>query len=505
MKKLGTVYLVGAGPGNPKLITVRGRELLEACDIVIYDSLISESLLNCAKNAVKIYAGKTSKTHRKFSQVEIEKMLIHYAKLGKSVVRLKGGDPFIFGRGGDEALALQNAKIPYEIVPGITAAIGASAFAGIPMTHRQMASDVTFITAHEDPLKPDVQVNWKAIASLTGTLVIYMGVYRLEDVATRLIQLGKNPETPTGIIEWGTTSNQKTVTSTLDKIAETAEMANIKSPAVIVIGEVVSLRKQLAWFEERPLFGKTVVVTRPRHQAGALAELLESQGARVVEIPTVEIHPVKNLKKADESIRQISKYNWLVFTSENGVEYFMKRLKQIGFDARKLNKIKIAVVGPGTEKKINSYSLKADFVPEVFSTEDLFRDLKRKKMVRGNHFLLVRTTIANDELKKSIQKEGGFATELSIYETRKPKLDRRKVKSAVEKVDYVTFTSASTANNFFSLFSRAELKNIRSKFISIGPVTSQAIRSFKVPVYKQANPYTIPGLVDAITNGNGKN
>lgn len=503
-KKVGTVYLVGAGPGNPKLITVCGRELLESCNVVIYDSLISKSLLDHAKHALKIYAGKSRQKGKHVDQAKIEKWMIHYAKQGKSVVRLKGGDPFIFGRGGDEALALSEAGISFEIVPGVTAAVGAAAYAGIPMTHRRMASDVTFITAHEDPNKADSRIDWKSAASQKGTLVIYMGVEKLEHVAERLIKLGKSAVTPAAVIQWGTMPQQKTLTGTLGNIAKAAKASRIQSPAMVVIGEVVTLRKQLAWFEEKPLFGKTVVVTRPRRQAGALAELLENQGARVVEIPTVEIGPVRNWKKVDRAIRQISKYTWIIFTSENGVQYFMKRLEKINLDARKLSSVKIAAVGPGTSKKLSEYSLKADFVPKTYSTEGLFQGLKRKKLIRKNRFLLVRTTIATDVLSKSIEKEGGFASELPIYETRKLKLNRAKVKKAVEAVDYVTFTSASTANNFFSLFSARELKQLKSRYVSIGPVTSEAIRSFKVPVYKEAKPYTIPALVSAISNGNGK-
>jgi len=504
MKKAGTVYLVGAGPGNPKLITVRGRELLEGCDVVIYDSLISKSLLDHASHALKIYAGKSRQKGKHIDQKKIEKWIIYYAKQGKSVVRLKGGDPFIFGRGGDEALALSEAGISFEIVPGVTAALGAAAYAGIPMTHRQMASDVTFITAHEDPNKADSRINWKAAASQKGTLVIYMGVEKLEHVVNKLLGFGKPSTVPAAVIEWGTVAKQKTVTGTLGNIVKEAALARIQSPAVVVIGEVVSLRKQLSWFEEKPLFGKTVVVTRPRRQAGALAELLESQGACVVEIPTVEIAPVRNWKKVDQAIRAISKFDWLVFTSENGVECFMRRLKQIGFDVRKLVTAKIAVVGPGTAKKLESYSLKADFIPQTFSTEGLWQDLKHKKLIRRNRFLLVRTTIATDALAKSIKKEGGFVEELSIYETRKPRLNRAKIKKEIETVDYVTFTSASTANNFFGLFSADERKKLKSRYVSIGPVTSKAIRSFKVPVYREANPYTIPALVSAISNGNGK-
>ncbi len=502
-KKIGTVYLVGAGPGNPELITVKGRKLLESCDFLVYDHLVHPALINLAAHAKKkFYVGKKGLSFEKMRQASIDQLLIRLARTGKSVVRLKGGDPFVFGRGGEEALQLVKHGVPIEIVPGITAGFGALAYAGIPVTHRGLASEVTFVTAHEDPAKKNSRLNWKALAELKGTLVIYMGVQMLPKIANCLMNFGKPGSTPTAVIHWGTTGNQKTIVSSLKHISYAAKHARIESPAVTVIGDVVSLREKLAWFEKKPLFGKTVIVTRSRTQASSLREQLENLGAHVIEFPTIEITPLKNLAPLDREIRRLKKYDWLVFTSENGVSHFFDRLHTLQIDVRELHGLKVIAIGSGTEARLQEFGLKADLMPPVFSSEGLFAELSRKHPIRNKKFLLLRTNIAPEYLPKSIEQAGGTVTKVSVYETRKPRIKKNQFERILEsdRIDFVTFTSSSTAQNFFDALLRLgkKHKDLKTKFVSIGPVTSESIRRFGARVYREANPHNISGLVDVL-------
>ncbi len=499
--KTGTVYLVGAGPGDPGLITVRGRQLIESSDAIVYDHLVHPALLDLAPPAAeKIYVGKSGSHKSSFTQPVIDRLLVRLAKKGKRVVRLKGGDPFVYARGGEEACALQKAGVPIEIVPGITAGFGALAYAGIPLTHRDFASDVTFITAHENPARSS-KLNWKALGSLRGTMVIYMGIRRLEEVTNQLVKFGRPGRTPAAVIMRGTTTAQKTILGTLASIAQKAKGA--EAPAVIVIGEVVKLARVLRWFEKKPLFGKTVMVTRSRPQAGVLRTRLEALGARVVEFPAISIEPVKNFSKLDEAISEIDSFDAAVFTSENGVSFFVDRLFSVGFDIRRLHRIQIIAIGPGTEKKLREFGVKADLVPPVYSTEGLFDELKRKSLIRGRRFLLLRTNIAPDALRAQLVQEGGEAEEVAVYETKKPALPKNYLRNMMqnEKVDFVTFTSSSTAQHFFELW-KPNGRKLKSKFISIGPVTSGTIRKFGHTVYREAEPHTIDALVQAVAGRN---
>ena len=514
-KKTGTVYLVGAGPGDPKLITVRGRELLKSCDAVVYDHLVSESLVILAQSARKFYVGKVGGHVPKTEQLRIERLLIRLARQGKRVVRLKGGDPFVFGRGGEEALALARNRIPFEIVPGVTAGIAGATYAGIPVTHRQLASSATFITAHEDPSKTVPDVDWNAAARLAGTLVIYMGMKTLNRVAAELIRHGRSANTPAAVISWASTGKQKTVSGTLADIASQAARANLQAPAVTIVGKVVSLRRHLKWFEKKPLFGKTVMVTRARTQASALSDRLEELGARVVEFPTIEIKPIRDFHAVDAAIRQLGNFDWLVFTSENGVVHFMNRLHALRQDCRKLAQVKIACVGSGTADQLKQFGLLTDLIPKNYTTTGLFQEFKNRNILRSGKFLLVRTSIATDELHDLLEKEGARATELAMYETVKPKLSKSQASKllAGQPVDFITFTSASTAENFFSFLDARIRRRLKSRLVSIGPVTSGTIRRLGAKVYREAKPHTISGLVAALagvhsttlqtTNGNG--
>ncbi len=494
--KSGFVSFVGAGPGDPKLLTLRGREALEEADVVLYDHLVDRRILEYAPSAKHIYAGKVAGSPKSVSQKTIESLLIRLARLGKKVARLKGGDPFIFGRSGEEALAVARRNIPFEIVPGVTAGIAAPAYAGIPLTHRGLASEVMFLTAHEDPRKKESGIDWNAAGRFKGTLVLFMGIKTLPGVIRLLMKYGKRPETPVSMIQWGTTPGQKVISGTLRTIGRKAREAKIGSPAVTVIGEVNRLRKQLAWFEEKPLFGKKVLITRPRRQTSHLREILESKGASVMECPAIEIAPLGNFRVLDKIIGEINHFDWAVFTSENGVHAFFERLYQLGKDARVLGKIKIAAIGPGTKTKLNQYSVAPDLVPDTFSSAGLLKAFGRKSVL-GKRFLLLRTDIAPKFLPQALRKAGAVVTETAVYRTQKSKQLHRKLNKLIchQPPDYVTFTSASTANHFFEALDGHPLK---AKLISIGPETSRTIRKAGARVSREARPHTIDGLVEAI-------
>ncbi len=513
--KLGFVSLVGAGPGDPKLLTLRGKEALERADYVIYDHLVHPAILKHAPNAKHIYVGKKGGDPNSTPQESIESLMLKLVNKGMRIVRLKGGDPFIFGRGGEEALYLAEHKIPFEIVPGITAGIAVPAYAGIPVTHRTLAAEVTFITGHEDPLKEGKDINWKAIAELKGTIVLFMGVKTLPEITEVLIRYGKSPDTPVSVIRWGTTAEQQVVTGTLETISEQVEAAKLTPPALTVIGGVNHLRNKLKWFEEKPLFGKTVLITRSRKQASQLGEQLESLGARVLELPTIEISPIEKNPRLNQALKKLIDYDWIVFTSENGVEVFFERLKQLKGDGRILSRLKIAAIGPGTKAKLNSYFIEPDLVPKIFTTEGLISALKKLK-ISNKRFLLLRTNIAPQLLNHSLEKLGAKVTEIPIYKTERPKDLSKKATDLVHNnvIDYITFTSSSTADNFFNALkdlngntpspSPLPLKGGEdkgegvAKILSIGPVTSKTIREHGFKVDREAKESTIPGLVEAL-------
>lgn len=503
-KNNGRVYLVGAGPGDPGLITIRGAAALQQADAVVYDGLVSSTLLEIAVSAEKIYVGKCAaqKGKKCTDQKKINELLVKLARQDKKVVRLKGGDPFIFGRGGEEASYLKKAGIAYEVVPGVSAGSAVPAYAGIPVTDRRYASSVTFVTAHENPEKKETSTDWSSIAKLKGTVVIFMGARNLKAVTQCFIKEGKSASIPVSVIEWGTTPKQRLVTGTLKDIAAKAEKAGLNAPAVTVIGEVNRLQKDLSWFSSNfPLTGKTVLVTRAQSQMSSLRHLLESKGASVLEFPVIEILPPRDWKKVDASIERFNEFDWIVFTSTNGVEFFFRRLYELGKDARVFAGRKIAVIGDATRELLQSYGLVADLMPETFTSEALLETLRRRG-ISGQRFLLARTDIAPEFLRQALQDYGAHVEEVTAYRT-VPGQEKERKKRLEEwtqnrKIDFVTFTSSSTVKNFFESLTPQLKRKIKGKFISIGPVTSRTLREYGARPYREARAHTIPGLVEAI-------
>ncbi|HEX4056343.1 MAG TPA: uroporphyrinogen-III C-methyltransferase [Tepidisphaeraceae bacterium] len=509
----GIVFLVGAGPGDPGLITVRGAKLLEQADVVVYDLLSNPRLLSYCPQAEAIYVGKQAAAHS-ISQEQINALLIEKARGGKRVVRLKGGDPFVFGRGAEECQALAQAGIPFEVVPGITAAIAAPAYAGIPVTHRDFNSSFTFITGHEkEEAYQDQQaqargkgeasdIQWETIAKLP-CLAFYMGVKSLQRICARLIDNGMAPDMPAATIQWGTMPSQQTVISTLAHLAEDVADAKLRSPAITVIGKVVELRKTLSWLERRPLFGQSIVVTRSRHQASELSQRLEELGAAVIEAPTIELHEPADLNDVDAAIVSAGQFDWVCFTSANGVAATKRRMFQIGQDARVFAKAKIAAIGPATAHAVErELCLKVDLCPKAFVAEALADELIERNEVAGRRFLLLRADIARPLLRQRLER-GGVAEvkDVPLYETRPATQLPVGLLESLEigGIHWITFTSSSTARNFVALLGRdyrPKLANV--KLASIGPITTQTLRDAGLEPAVQATRYDIDGLVDAI-------
>ena len=522
MKKTGRVYLVGAGPGDPGLITMRGVECIQNADVILYDNLVNPSLLKYARpEAELIFAGKTSKKHT-LTQEETNALLVAKAKEGKIVTRLKGGDPFVFGRGAEEAQELRKDDIEFEIVPGISSSIAAPAYAGIPVTHREFASAFMVVTGHEDPTKGAGQktenrleacstqdrpaayptVNWKQVAEFLGTRVILMGVERIGQIANELITHGCPADTPVAMIRWGTTGQQQTIQGTLGAISGVAEKAGFKPPAVTVIGGVTLLRDQLNWFERRPLFGKRIVVTRSRDQASELVRRLTELGADVLEIPTIAIKPPKKIGPLREAIEGIGTYDWLVFTSPNGVDAFFREFFRCHDDLRDLGGLKIACIGAVTAQKLAGLHLAVDLQPAEFTTEALLAQFHESVSCENLKFLLPRADLADERLARGLEEFGGMVDDLDAYQTVADTEDRNghRARLLSEGADLVTFTSSSTVANFCEL---VEVQPLRKqypgmRFVSIGPQTTLAAKSRDLEVAAEASVHTIDGLVDVI-------
>lgn len=492
--KLGKVYLVGAGPGEPALITQKGLSCLKEADVIIYDRLIDQRLLELAPQAEKVYMGKTPPTDAR-AQGEINRLLIAKARQGKIIVRLKGGDPYVLGRGGEEAEALSRAGIPFEVVPGVTSAVAVPAYAGIPLTHRQMSSSFAVITGHEAGGKQNI--NWEKLATAVDTLVFLMGMKNLPQIAARLIKYGRPPNTPVAVIKNGTTPEQETVVGTLKDIATKVREHHLSPPAVIVVGEVVRLREKLRFFDNQPLFGKHVLVTRASHQAGRLSQLLAERGAKVIELPTIAIKRLAS-HKLDDAIAKLSTYHWLVFTSVNGVNTFFERLSELNFDARALSGLKVGAIGPATAQALKSRGITADYVPEVYSSEGFIAGLKAKQ-VRGKRFLLLRSDIADKRLPEGLTQLGAEVEGLAIYRTiPQPKaVSQAKRLFRSEQIDIITFTSPSTVSNLVRVLGN-ELKISKAKIACIGPKTADAASKAGLKVDIVAREHTIPALVMAI-------
>jgi uroporphyrinogen III methyltransferase/synthase len=510
----GIVHLVGAGPGDPGLITVRGRELLEQAQVVIYDALSDPRLLAHAPDAQHIYVGKRAAAHS-FTQEQINALLVEHGRAGKRVVRLKGGDPFVFGRGGEECEALRDAGIAFEVVPGITAAIAAPAYAGIPVTHRDFNSSFTLITGHEKeleyreadsrerkPAEGSSDLDWSAIAKLP-CIAFYMGVKSLPRITAKLIEHGMNPATPAASIQWGTTPRQRTVVATVATLAQMVEEARITPPALTIIGRVVSLRDTMNWFENKPLFGQTIVVTRTRHQASDLSRQLDALGAGVIEAPTIEIAPPRDPSHVDQALARLHDYDWTIFTSVNGVTETKRKLMQFGLDARVFGKAKIAAIGDATADAIRQHlCLSVALEPESFVAEALADELERRGEVGGRKFLLLRADIARPLLRERLEAGGASqVNDVAVYETHPAKSLPPHLIDALEakQVTWVTFTSSSTARNFISLLGddfNAKLAGI--KLASIGPITTATLREFGLSPTAEATTFNIAGLIAAI-------
>jgi uroporphyrinogen III methyltransferase/synthase len=432
------------------------------------------------------------------SQRAIESAMIRHAKAGRHVVRLKGGDPFLFGRGGEEAATLWKHGIAFEVVPGVTAGIAAPAFAGIPVTHRSCASAVAMVTGHEDPTKGINSVDFENLAKFKGTLVFFMGVERLDKIASELIRHGKKAATPAALIRWGTTGRQQTLAGRLGTIAGLARKSRFRPPALIVIGDVVKLRGDLGWFERLPLFGKRVVVTRTRQQAGELRRQLEELGADVLELPTIEIRPPANSARLRKAIAGISRYQWLVFTSPNGVDAFFAEFLKRHDDVRRLAGVHIAAIGPATAAKLSERGLKAALMPREYVAEKIVDEMKKQR-ARGR-VLLARADIARDALPRGLRRLGYLVDEAIAYRTVAPERSVEIEQLMRDGADFITFTSSSTAENFAKLLGKARIRRIpgRPKFVSIGPITSAAMRKLGLKPSVEAKVYTIAGLVDSL-------
>ncbi len=497
----GKVYLVGAGPGDPGLITVKGLECIKQADVLIYDYLASPTLLKYAsKNAEIIYVGKKGGDHT-LSQDGINSLIAEKADKGFIVTRLKGGDPFIFGRGAEEAEVLIEKGIPFEIVPGVTSAIAAPAYAGIPLTHRKFTATVAFVTGHEDPTKEESNIDWSALAKGIGTIVFLMGVKNLPKITSQLINYGKPSDTPVALVRWGTTPRQFSVTGTLENINERVKSIGLKPPAIIVVGNVVTLRKKMNWFENRPLMGKRIVVTRAREQASDLVKQLSDLGAECLECPTIKVVPPDDWKPLDAAIENISSYDWLVFTSVNGVNYFFERLFSKGKDARALGKLNTAVIGPATERRLFKFGLKSDIVPKSYRAESIIEAFGNED-VNGKKILLPRAKEARPILPVELTKMGAAVDEITSYYTKEvPDSADLLLKRLKENtIDLITFTSSSTVKNFKAILPdnifETQMKDIT--IACIGPITADTAKNLGFDVHIVANSFTIPGLCEAI-------
>jgi uroporphyrinogen III methyltransferase / synthase len=499
--KTGTVYLVGAGPGDPGLITVKGRDCIKAADTLIYDYLAAEAFLADARpEAEKIYVGKKGGDHT-LPQDEINRLLVTKAREGKRVVRLKGGDPFVFGRGGEEVEELLAAGVAFEVVPGVTSAVAAPAYAGIPLTHRKFTSTVAFVTGHEDPTKAGSSIDWAALAGGIGTLVFFMGVKNLPHICKQLVLHGRSGDTKIALVRWGTTPRQQTVTGTLDDIVERVRAARLKAPAIIVVGGVVGLREQMQWFEQRPLFGKRIIVTRARQQASVLVERLSALGAVCLQYPTIRIEPPASWDELDDAIDRLDRYQWLVFTSVNGVDPFFQRLYKRGGDARTLAHLKTAVIGPATAERLASYGLHSDIVPATYRAEAVVAAFAEQDL-GGKKILLPRAKEARPVLPVELTRMGARVDEIAVYETVMDEESVQRVLEALTQggVDLVTFTSSSTVTNFHHMLPEDQRETLMKgvQTAAIGPITAETARQLGFRIDIEAQTYTIDGLVDAI-------
>ncbi|MFC2014531.1 uroporphyrinogen-III C-methyltransferase [Chloroflexota bacterium] len=495
----GMVYLVGAGPGDPDLISVKGIKCLEKADVIFYDRLAYEGLMDIAPaEAERIDVGKIAGKHTK-PQDEINRLLVVKAKEGKTVVRLKGGDPFVLGRGGEEGEVLKQNGVSFEVIPGITSAIAVPAYAGIPVTHRGVASSFAVITGHEDPSKETSSLKWEKLATGVDTLIFLMGMGNLPEIVARLVEHGRPVSTPAGVIQNGTRPEQVTVTGTLENIVNKVKEHNLASPAIIIVGEVAGLREKLSWFDNRPLFGKRVLVTRAGHQASTLSQLLAGRGAQPVELSAIEIQAIEDTKELDGIILTLKHYNWIIFTSANAVEAFWNRLHELKKDSRILDGIKLGAIGPATRQALENEGIIPDYVPESYSNEGVIAGLN-KQNISGQQFLLPRADIADKALTDGLIQLGASVQEVAAYRTvpATESLTRAKDMLLAGEIDVITFTSSSTISNLISAFAGEPLTLNGAKVACIGPKTAETAVKAGLKIDIMAAEQTIPGLVTAI-------
>jgi len=502
MGSTGKVYLVGAGPGDAGLLTLRGAELLRRAEVIVYDALVNRELLALAPESAEIiYGGKRSRDHA-IPQGDLNRLLVEKAREGRTVVRLKGGDPYVFGRGGEEATELQEDNVPFEVVPGISSIVAAPNYAGIPLTHREHCSSFTVITGHEDPDKPETAIDWERIAREPGTKVVLMGVERIGKITAALKENGLAGDTPVAMVRWGTTGRQQTISGTLDTIADVVAETGFKAPAVTIIGGVSRLRDSLNWFEKRPLFGQRVVVTRTRKQASKLTVALKDYGAEVMEIPTIKIVSPTDNEPIIESITGIGGYDWIIFTSPNGVTHFFDYFFKAYKDVRDLGNLRFAAVGPATAKKLKDLHLNIDLMPEVYTAEATAQALLDYQNVENISVLLARAEEANSELPKLLEDQGAIVDDIAFYKTVPETEDRNGAAEAYEEdgADWITFASSSAVKNFdvrFGLAKRCE-DDPGLKLASIGPETTKALRELGLNPTVEASEHTIAGLARAL-------
>lgn len=500
-KNNGMVYLVGAGPGDPGLLTIKGKECIAKAQVIVYDRLVGPSLLDYAdEKAELIYVGKSPERHT-LQQEEINALLVDKAQEGKIVTRLKGGDPFVFGRGGEEAEVLVKAGIPFEVVPGITSAIAVPAYAGIPVTHRDFTSTIGIITGNEDPTKDDTNIDWAKISTGLGTLIFLMGMRNLPKIVDRLLAHGRSPKTPVGLIRWGTRSEQETLVGELENIVTKAQEANFSNPAIIIVGEVVGLREQLQWFENKPLFGKKIIVTRAREQASILAKKLQDLGASVWEFPTIAIEPPEDWQPVDQAIDNLGEYQWVIFTSVNGVKTFIDRLLSVGKDVRALLGTKICAVGPKTRDALTKLALRVEYMPDEYVAEAIIAGLQGR-VKPGDKVLLPRADIARQSLPLALEQMGAHVNDVTVYRTVKWEDKNEELLATLRagEVNLVTFTSSSTVRNFVEAIPESQREELITglTLASIGPITTRTAQELGLKIDVMAEKYTIEGLIQSI-------
>lgn len=500
-KNRGLVYLVGAGPGDPGLITVRGLRCIARAEVLVYDRLAAPGLLRHAPTGCElVYAGKGPNDHT-LKQAEINAILLARAREGRIVTRLKGGDPFLFGRGGEEAAYLAEHGIPFEVVPGVTSALAVPAAAGIPVTHRAYSSSLAVITGHGDAHKPDLDgIAWDKLATGAGTLVLLMGRANLADLTAKIMANGRSPRTPAALISRGTTPQQRTVCAPLGEIAAAAERAALPAPAVLVIGEVVQLRQKLAWLEQKPLFGWGIVVTRPREQAAKLSDAIAELGGQPLEIPLISIAPPADSGPLDRAVGELHSFNWVIFTSVNGVKYFFARLRHLGKDIRDLKGARLCAIGPATSAALEEKGLRVDIVPAVYRAEDLWDRLKGE-IKAGEHLLLPRTAAARPFLPRALTSLGARVTEVEAYRTLPGEGDTALLRRLLrqKEIQIITFTSPSTVQHCLAILGSEAGELLQDVALaSIGPVTTAAAHSLGLEIAIEAAAYTTDGLLQAI-------